>query len=111
MRRGSSIVDDSTRSIYGPTTTRTFGLNSLRYNLIDFHFIDTTVTDFDLDFDLLTRMQYEGQDLGNLGTAWRPHFEEAPSITGASSGFNSFNPYYQKPEELILYDTQSPFST
>ncbi len=108
--RGSSIVDDSTRSVYGPTTTRLFSQENIKFNTADYHFVDTTILDFDLEFDLFTRMRYEGQNLGNLGTAWRPHFSEAPSLTGANSGFNVFDPYYQRPEDITLYDTRSPFS-
>lgn len=108
-RMGSGILDDTTRQIYGPNTTRFTLESNIKYNNPYYWSIDTTVLN-------LHRFQYVAQhnnlyqDLGNIGTAISPIYPKLPGRIGATSGFTVYDMYYMGPEEVKYYDTKSPYS-
>jgi hypothetical protein len=109
LRVGSQIVDDSTKSIYGPNTTRwmtqaDFFRNSYRYQPLD-----TSILNYHR-WNYVSRFNYFLTDLGHNGTALRPIFTgSAPTSIGVSSGFTAYDYYYQT-EEPRFFDTQSPYT-
>lgn len=109
LRVGSQIVDDSTKSIYGPTTTRwmtqaDFFRNSYRYQPLD-----TSIQNYHR-WNYVSRFQYFLTDLGHNGTALRPIFTgSVPTAIGVSSGYTAYDPYYAT-EEPRFFDTQSPYT-
>lgn len=104
----SQVVDDSTKSIYGPTTSRYFFEENIFYNDFKSWTLDTLIHDFH-QFNFIQRLDYEYQDLGNIATAISPIFYKLPEQIGVSSGWNSFTPYWNT-EKVRYYDSQSPYS-
>ncbi|HZY78068.1 MAG TPA: putative porin [Cyclobacteriaceae bacterium] len=107
QRTGSSIVDDTTKSIYGPLTTRWTTEREMFTGKTNFRPLDTTIN----NYHRWTYVQRSGNlyhDLGNNGTALNPIFPLVSSNIGATAGFNGFAPYWN--EELKLYDTKSPYT-
>jgi len=106
----AQILDDSTKQVYGPTTTRFLFEKDLLADREDYHFVDTTVDRFH-SYDFVSRNNYRYVDLGNLGTAMRPVFYTPPAEIGVYSGFNAYNPYFHYPSDIQYYDTKSPYSS
>jgi hypothetical protein len=110
LRVGSQIVDDSTRSIYGPQTTRWISQSDFFRNSYRYQPLDTSIINYHR-WNYVSRFNYFLTDLGHNGTALRPVFAglNAPETIGVSSGFTAYDPYYQT-EEPRLFDTQSPYT-
>lgn len=107
-RTGSSIVDDSTRSVYGPTTTRWTTEREMFTAKTNFRPLDTTINNYHR-WTYVQKSNNFFHDLGNNGTALNPIFPVLPATIGASAGFNAYAPYWY-PEELKLFDTKSPYT-
>ncbi len=107
-RRGSKIIDDSTRSIYGPNTSRYYYEDDFFLNRNTLHTIDTASWNFH-QFSYVQRNSNSYQDLGNIGTAIRSIYTPVPEFIGASSGFNAYDLYWDS-ETIRYYDTKSPYS-
>lgn len=106
--RGSSIIDDSTKQIYGPTTSRFFYEEDVFFNQKRYYFVDTVIRNFHR-YDFVQRHNNMYQDLGNIGTAIRPIFNAAPDVIGVTSGFDAYDLYWES-ERIKYYDTKSPYS-
>jgi len=107
-RVGSSIVDDSTKSVYGPQTSRWTTEEDIFYNRNKYQAIDTSITNYHR-WTYVQKSNNFYKDLGNVGTAISPIFPQAPSAIGVSSGFTSFDLFYNS-EEIRYFDTKSPYS-
>jgi hypothetical protein len=107
-RVGSSIIDDSTKNVYGPTTSRYFYESDFFRNNFQLHALDTVAWDFHR-FNYVQRYNNFYQDLGNIGTAIRPIFTEVPENIGATSGFTAYDLYWNA-EAVKYYNTKSPFA-
>lgn len=111
QRRGSSILDDTTKQIYGPKTTQYTYLENIKYNIPVLWNVDTTVLDWhQTQFQYVSRYENGYVDLGNIGTAMYPIYPIKNEIIGASSGFNIYDPYAYNPSEIKYFDTKSPYS-
>jgi hypothetical protein len=108
-RMGSSIIDDSTKNVYGPTTSRYFYESDFFRNDFQLRTIDTTASNFHR-FNYVQRYNNFYQDLGNIGTAIRPIFTEVTETIGATSGFTSYDLYWNT-EAVKYYNTKSPFAS
>lgn len=107
-RTRSSVIDDSTKQIYGPTTSQYFLEEDLFRNKWISYPIDTVIRNFH-HFSFLQRKENLYQDLGNIGTATRPIFQEVPDRIGAASGFNAYDLYWNSlPQQF--FNTRSPYS-
>ena len=107
-RRGSKIVDDSTRNVYGPATTLWTTEKNIFANDPTYYTLDTTIN----NYHRWTHIQKSNnfyKDLGNIGTAMSPIFPHISSIIGITSGFNSYNPYFDS-EEVRYFNTKSPYT-
>ena len=107
-RRGSRIIDDSTKQVYGPKTSKYYYEKDIYLNRLTLYPIDTAIRDFQ-QFTYVQRGDYKYQDLGNIGTAIRPIYYQTPRQIGATSGFTSFDLYWDT-EEMKMYDTKSPYA-
>lgn len=106
-RVGSSVVDDSTRNPYGPSTTRWTTEREMFTAKTNFRPLDTT----NINYHRWTYVQKSNNfyhDLGNNGTALNPIFPIIPVGMGATPGFNAYAPYWN--EELRLFNTKSPYT-
>jgi len=108
QRKGSKIIDDSTKNIYGPTTSRYYFEEEFFQNKKGTHLIDTSAWNFH-QFNYVQRYNNLYQDLGNIGTAIRPIFNPVSETIGANSGFDSYDLYWNS-ETIRYYDTKSPYS-
>lgn len=108
-RLRSSIIDDSTKNVYGPTTSRYFYETDFFRNDFQLHTIDTAALNFHR-FNYVQRYNNFYQDLGNIGTAIRPIFTEVPETIGATSGFTAYDLYWNT-ETVKYYNTKSPFAS
>jgi hypothetical protein len=107
-RRGSKIIDDTTKQVYGPKTTRYYFEEDIMANRVITHFIDTVIRNFHR-FNYVQRYNNLFQDLGNIGTAIRPIYYQVPDAIGATSGFSTYDLYWDE-EHIRYYDTKSPYS-
>jgi hypothetical protein len=106
-RRGSKIVNDSTRNPYGPNTTRWTTEREMFTAKTNFRPLDTTINNYHR-WTYVQKSANFYQDLGNNGTALNPIFPVIPATIGATPGFNAYAPYWN--EELRLFDTKSPYT-
>jgi hypothetical protein len=107
-RVGSSIVDDSTKTVYGPATTLWTTEKDLFDNRPNYRPLDTAVN----NYDRWTHVQkYNNfyKDLGVMGTSMSPIFPEVPSVIGATIGFTTYDLYYNSAEPHY-FNTKSPYS-
>lgn len=107
-RRGSRIIDDSTRQIYGPQTSRVFTFYDLFYDRWQTRPVDTLIRDFHR-LGVVEKSGYRLQDLGNIGTAVRPVFPHVTDRIGASSGFDAYDVYWNETTPNY-FNTRSPYS-
>ena len=107
-RRGSRVIDDTTKQVYGPKTSRYYFEHEVFFNRITYHPIDTAIRNFHR-YNYVQRFNNLYQDLGNIGTAIQPLYYQVPDIIGVTSGFNAFNLYWDA-EQIRFYDTKSPYS-
>ena len=105
----AQILNDSTRTIYSPTTTRTFFENDFLRGNYETRVVDTTLNNLNQ-----TRNWYHDttfhQDLGNIGTAAKPLQFRFPTRIGARLGKNVFDRYTYDPYRVTYFDTKSPYT-
>lgn len=106
--RGSQIVDDSTKNVYGPTTSKWITENEIFLNKKNYKPIDTALNNFHR-WTYVQRQNNFYHDLGNVGTALNPIFPVISSSIGANPGFSTYALFYET-EEPKYFDTKSPFT-
>lgn len=106
---GRAGLDDSTKVIYGPTSTKFFLEEDVFNNRKKLYTIDTTLGEGH-NFNFVQRNRNLYQDLGNMGTAIRPIFFKAPEQIGTMLGYDAYSLYSFKPNQVRYYNTRSPFS-
>ncbi len=106
--RRSQVVDDSTKNVYGPKTTLWTTEKSLFYNENKYVPLDTSIINYHR-WTYVQRFQNFYKDLGNAGTALSPIFPILSGTIGATSGFTSYEPFYQT-EEPRYFNTKSPYT-
>lgn len=102
------ILDDSTKLVYGPTTTRYMYEKDLMHSDTLYHTIDTAIHKLEY-FEFINRADVVYQDLGNNGTALNPVYYADQRNIGRWSGFEAYTPYVKSAEDFKYYDTKSPF--
>ncbi len=108
-RAGSSILDDTTRNVYGPQTSRWTTEQELFENRPNYRPLDTVIANYHR-WTYVQRFNNFYKDLGVMGTALSPIFPVAPTTTiGANSGFTAYDPYWTT-EEPVYFDTKSPYT-
>ncbi len=107
-RKGSRILDDTTKQIYGPRTSNYYYEEDVFYNRNVIYRIDTAIRNFHR-FTYVQRHNNFYQDLGTISTAIRPIFYQAPETIGARSGFDAYDLYWES-DQVKYYDTKSPYS-
>lgn len=107
-RRGSKIIDDTTKNIYGPNTSHYYYQEDFFFNRNLRYPIDTSAWNFHR-FSYVQRYDNFYQDLGNIGTAIRPIYNQVSEKIGANTGFESYDLYWDD-ETIRYFDTKSPYS-
>jgi len=104
-----TLLDDSTRMVFGPTTALFFYEKDIKRNSLTLYPQDTSLTNFH-NYDPRAKGGWKYQDLGNIGSAAQPIFYEIPDQIGTRSGFHAYDIYYHNPETRKYFDTKSPFT-
>jgi len=107
-RKGSLFLNDSSKNVYGPNTTRRTTGFRLMINRPDFIPIDTGILNYHR-WTYPQRFENQVQDLGNAGTALYQLFPSVRKFSGTVSGFDVYDPYFYS-EEPEYYDTKSPYT-
>jgi hypothetical protein len=107
-RKGSRVFDDTTKQVYGPNTSKYYYEEDVFYNRKIIHSIDTFIRNFHR-WNYVQRNNNLYQDLGNVGTAIRPIYYQAPQTIGVRTGFEAYDLYWNS-EKIRYYDTKSPYS-
>lgn len=106
---GSRIVDDSTKMVYGPKTTRWTTERNIFTMRENYRPLDTLFSNYHR-WTYFHKFNYFYQDLGNNGTALNPIFPTfASDNIGVDPGFSAFG-YYYADQEPVYYDTKSPYT-
>lgn len=71
--------------------------------------VDTLLQNKEL-YNPLRQAQYFGQDLGNIGSAYKPLILDLKSNIGFDLGITAFDTYIRDLNELDLIETPSPFT-
>lgn len=106
--RGSQIVDDSTKNVYGPKTTLWTTEQDVFINKSNYRPLDTTLTNYHR-WTYVQKFNNRYQDLGNVGTALNPIFPILSTTIGANPGYQTYSLFYDT-QEPKYFDTKSPFT-
>lgn len=104
-----SLLDDSTRMVYGPKTSLYFFEKDIKRNNLILYPQDTALNNFH-NYEPVGKSNWKYQDLGNIGSASKPIYYEIPDVIGTRSGFSVYDLYYHAPENNKYFDTKSPFT-
>ena len=105
----SNGIDDSTKVIYGPKSSRYVLEDDIFNNRRKLYTLDTTMDEVHR-FTYVQRSQNLYKDLGTLGTPMQPVFVPVPQQLGAQSGYYVFSPYAFNPMTVKYFDTKSPYT-
>ncbi|HAA19520.1 MAG TPA: hypothetical protein DCR93_08915 [Cytophagales bacterium] len=105
----AQILDDTTQQLYGPSTTRYFLEEDLRYNRDTLYFLDTAIDRLH-KVSWLDRNDKKIQDLGVIGSPIKPIYPQSVEQIGARSGFEAFSPFWRGGKELKHYNARSPYT-
>jgi len=105
----AQIVDDSTKVVYGPRTTRVVREAEVARDSVGGTRLDTVLTRLPQSRFWLHDSTFQ-QDLGVLGTASRPLLYQANLQLGARFGRTAFDRNTRDGRDVPYYDSRSPFS-
>ncbi len=104
----SQVLDDTSKQVYGPKTSRYYYESTVFNNEFKSESIDTLIRNFHL-YNFVQKLGYEYQDLGNIATAMSPIYYKLPRQIGVSSGWHANDPFWDL-EPIRYFDTKSPYS-
>jgi hypothetical protein len=105
----AQIVDDSTKVLYGPKTTRVIYEAEVQRDSVGGTLIDTTLTRWPQARFWAHDTTFQ-QDLGVLGSASRPLLYQPNYQLGTRFGRNAFDRNTRDGSEVPYYDSRSPYS-
>jgi hypothetical protein len=105
----AQIVDDSTKVLYGPKTTRVIYEADVRRDSTGGVPIDTSLTRWPQARFWAHDTTFQ-QDLGVLGSASRPLLYQPNYQLGARFGRNAYDRNVRDASEVPYYDSRSPYS-
>ncbi len=107
-RRGSSIVNDTLKQIYGPKTSRYFYEADIFFNRDRLHPIDTAIRNFHR-FDFVQTANNLVQHVGVLAGPLKPIYGQQPETIGVRVGMPVYEPYWDS-RRVRYFDTRSPYT-
>ena len=105
----AQVVDDSTKVMYGPRTTRVIFESEVLRDSTSGTPVDTTLTKWPQQRFWVHDTAFQ-QDLGAVGTASRPLLYQPNLELGARYGRNAFDRYAHNARTVPYYDSRSPYS-
>ena len=103
------ILGDTIEASYTALTTKFIYEKNIKFNDVVFYHPDTVPDNFH-QFTDLEKNQNFVQNLGNIGTAFKPLFFEPKNEIGRTTGFQSFDEFHTGPDDIKYFDTRSPFT-
>ncbi|TPE45796.1 putative porin [Pontibacter mangrovi] len=105
----AQIIDDTTKTIYGPTTVLRLYEQDVLEGRYEATPIDTSLNNLHNErFWFNDTIFY--QHLGNVGTAATPLLFQVPKKIGVRLGKTIFDRYAYDPQRINYYDTRSPYT-
>ena len=104
----AQILDDTTKNVYGPRSTRFFLEADVAKGSDILYLIDTALTNIHLLEEYTWKPNRIIQNLGNIGTATQPLYFELPNQIGRRLGIDIFTPYAYNNAEIHYLNTYSP---
>lgn len=105
----AQVVDDSTKVLYGPKTTRVIYEAEVLRDSTSGTPLDTTLTRWPQARFWFHDTTFQ-QDLGTVGSASRPLLYQPNLQLGARFGRNAFDKYARDASQVPYYDSRSPYS-
>jgi hypothetical protein len=105
----AQIIDDSTKVLYGPKTTRIIYEAEVLADSTHGTLIDTALVRWPQQKYWTHDTTFQ-QDLGTVGSASRPLLFQANTALGARLGRNVFDRYALDASQVPYYDSRSPYS-
>jgi hypothetical protein len=105
----AQVLDDSTKVLYGPKTTRIIYEAEVLRDSTAGVVLDTMLTQWPQSRFWFHDTTFQ-QDLGTLGSATRPLLFRPNLELGARFGRNVFDAYARNPLTVPYYDSRSPYS-
>ncbi|MDB5269793.1 MAG: hypothetical protein JWP58_2833 [Hymenobacter sp.] len=105
----AQVVDDSTKVLYGPKTTRLIYEAEVLRDSTSGTPLDTTLTRWPQARFWFHDTTFQ-QDLGTVGSASRPLLYQPNLELGARYGRNVFDKYARDARTVPYYDSRSPYS-
>jgi hypothetical protein len=105
----AQIIDDSTKVLYGPKTTRIIYEAEVLADSTHGTLIDTALVRWPQQKYWMHDTTFQ-QDLGTVGSASRPLLFQANTALGARLGRNVFDRYALDASQVPYYDSRSPYS-
>jgi hypothetical protein len=105
----AQVVDDSTKVLYGPKTTRVIQEAEVLRDSTTGFVLDTALTRWTQARFWFHDTTFQ-QDLGAVGTASRPLLYQPNTQLGARFGRNVFDKYARDASTVPYYDSRSPYS-
>ncbi|WP_216688972.1 putative porin [Hymenobacter siberiensis] len=105
----AQVVDDSTKVLYGPKTTRVIYEAEVLRDSTSGTPLDTTLTKWPQARFWFHDTTFQ-QDLGTVGSASRPLLYQPNLELGARFGRNAFDKYARDARTVPYYDSRSPYS-
>ena len=103
-----TMLDDSTKIIYGMKTTSYIDKDNFHFSDTIFNILDSTLNNI-YDISVPESNEFLYQNLGNLGSPLNNIYLNIPSAFSLQSGLGSLKPYIKNISTERLYDTKSPF--
>ena len=104
-----SIVDDSTKQVYGPKTVEMTNEDFIKNNIaIRYWHPDTTVYRKE-KYDRVDASERQFQSLGFIGSPLFDLEYELSNKPGRTFGINGYDPYFKSVNEINYYNTKSPY--
>lgn len=104
-----TLLDDSTKMVFGPHTSLFFYEKDIKRNRLVLYPQDTLLDNFH-KYDPVAKGNWKNQDLGNIGSATKSIFYQIPELIGTRSGFHGYDLYFKDPQYARYFDTKSPFT-
>ena len=108
VEKTRTVLDDSTKTIYGMNTSKYMLKSNLFSNDSNYHSLDSSLTNFEKVYDD-EKNNMAIQSLGNIGTPLFDIYNFSSDDFSISSGLNSLDKYYIRSSTQKFYDTRSPF--
>ena len=103
-----TILDDTTKIIYGMGTTSYISKEDFLFSDTIFYTLDSTLNNI-YEISIPEKKNFLYQNLGNLGSPINSLFYKIPNTFSLQSGLSSLKQYMESISTVKFYNTKSPF--